>query len=438
MADNLLLNSFLTGASGLSISGTTGYTGWTGTTGPAITGSTGQGITGPTGSFATGATGPALTGPTGYGITGPTGSGVTGPTGTDMTGPQGSPATGATGPNITGPTGSPSSGYTGYSGYIGSTGVTGPTGTNALAELGLFLITANTYQTGSTGSPAAQLSWSPAEGILIGSGATTATIGTLTKDGITYNTLAHVSNFPFTTPNIEWSPTLALWSAIQGDGTGVATSTNATGWTQQTGVSGTTFLNSGTVIILKWSNTFSRFYVGSQSTGTSAVYSSTDGITYTLQTSNRTALSFDESSTMIVAVGDNGPQYSTDGVTWQNGNIATGMASVAYSSTLGLWAATPRANIGNIYTSTDGINWTTTANATNSFRCISWSPDLQIFIIAGDNGLEASTNGISYQKLYVPGITAKYGVLYINEWGMLIAVGNSNQILYSPKRFVYP
>ena len=439
MADSLLLNTFLTGAAGLSISGTTGYTGWTGPTGPGITGPTGGSATGPTGTLSTGFTGAGITGPTGAGDTGPTGPSITGPTGPYTTGPTGSDTTGATGPGISGPTGAGITGPTGATGFTGADGITGPTGASSLAQLGLFILTANTYQTGSTGSLGAQIAWSPAEGIMIASGvASPTTTGIITKDGISFNTLVHSTSFPFTGGTIEWSPTLALWSGIVNGGTGVATSTNATGWTQQTGVVGTPFLTSGNYIHLKWSSTFSQFYVGSSNTTAQAIYSSADGITYTLQTSTRTALSFDESSNMIVSVGDDGPQYSTDGVTWQNGNSTTGMASVAYSSNLGLWVATNRNGNGDVYTSTDGINWTTTANALTSFRQISWSNGLQCFVVAGDNGLEASTNGTSYQELYIPGILPRYGVRYIDEWGMLITVGNNNQILFTPKRFIYP
>ena len=270
------------------------------------------------------------------------------------------------------------------------------------------------------------------------SGEFTAALGDLTADGLTYNTLQHLSNYPYTQATIEWSPSLALFSSIVQGGTGVATSTNGTGWTAQTGVSHTGFLASGDDSRIKWSTTFSRFYIGSVSTGTFAIYSSTDGITYTLQSSNRTAIAFDESSSMVVAVGDNGPQYTTDGVTWQNGNIATGMAGVAYSSTLGLWVATNRTGNTNAYTSADGINWTTVSGVLTVFRGITWIPTLQVFVVFGDSGMQVSTNGTTYQKVYAPGALARYGGRYISEWGMLITVGNSTQVLTTPKRFIYP
>jgi hypothetical protein len=309
---------------------------------------------------------------------------------------------------------------------------------NATAELGAFILTASTYQTGSTGIGAAQVAWSSSLGVAIISSEQNTQVAGYTTDGITYNGFVHSTNYPFTQATVAWSPTLALFSSIVAGGTGVATSTNATGWTQQTGVSHTGFLNSGNDTRIHWSTTFSRFYVGSTSTGAFSVYSSADGITYTLQSATRTAVSFDSSPSMIVGVGDNGPMYSTDGVTWNNGNIATGMAGVAYSSTLGLWVATNRTGNTEAFTSTDGINWTTITGALSVNRAIIWISSLEVFVAFGDAGLELSTTGTSWQKMYIPGLIDRYGGLYIDEWGMLIAVGNINQPAFTPKRFVYP
>jgi hypothetical protein len=130
-----------TGSTGST--GSTGPTGRTGATGPrGLTGATGAGIAGATG--VTGATGPrGLTGATGAGITGATGvTGATGPRG--LTGATGAGITGATGAQgLIGPTG-PAGGGSG-DGATGATGLQGATGSPGIPYLSAWLPVLNGF-----------------------------------------------------------------------------------------------------------------------------------------------------------------------------------------------------------------------------------------------------------------------------------------------------
>ncbi len=383
----------------------------TGPTGP----SSSTGPTGPVGSSAdTGATGP--TGPSSS--TGPTGavgsSGVSGPTG-----PVGSSGvSGATGP-------------TGPSSSTGPTGATGPTGSFTDPAFAKYFFSTN--YTNQVFFAATQVAFAEPLKLALKSGVE-GRRPSWSLDGLTWtNTPA----YPQSRSCADWSPTLALFSAVEIGGTNINTSVDGQTWTPRPAVV-TLFDNSGNGTRLRWSSLFGRFYNGSKDLN-NRIYSSTDGITYTLQSSNRRAITFTTGTDRVVAVGDDGPQYTTDGTTWINSISTSSMAGVAYSSTLDLFVGTGRAIPTESYTSTDGgVTWTAhTASLPTNGRALEWVPEFQIFVATGDGGVLISTDGEKFERVFIPGITTKYGSKYIPEWGIFLAVSNNTQISSTPKRFIF-
>jgi len=109
---------------------------------------------------------------------------------------------------------------------------------------------------------------------------------------------------------------------------------------------------------------------------------------------------------------------SLDGITWTTRNIAygyfqgTNLEAVTWSSSLNLWVAgqsvnLPNSGVDRIWTSPDGINWSsrnlpTPAVNGLSVRSVIWIPALGKFLATGDDGQSAgfyfssSTDGITW------------------------------------------
>lgn len=256
-----------------------------------------------------------------------------------------------------------------------------------------------------------------------------------TINGATYAQLTT----PFSNPFIEYSPQLNIYACIDGNGTAVYTSVNASSgagnYTLRPSV--TTPFNS---FFLKWIPFFGRFYTSSSDTARQ-VYSSTDGITWATQASTRLPYNFAFSAKLatLVAVGDGGTQYTKDGVTWLPGSTAAKMSDVVWCDLYDCFVAIPRAApLGIIWRSVDGINWTSTVTGfTTNIRSLVWSDDLTLFIAAGDSDVMwISQDGFNWKRVQlVTSALASYGAIYIPRWGMYISSGIGLFVRVSPKLF---
>lgn len=240
-------------------------------------------------------------------------------------------------------------------------------------------------------------------------------------------------------PVIGYSPSLNLYTCVNGAGTEISTSPTAVDgtWTVRT-----PFPVNFSADKLQWIPELGRYYCGC-SNATSKIASSTDGINWEQQSTDRENRGVAYSPTLkrLVAVGANGTQYSDDGKTWvTTGGTTASMASVTYSPYWKEFVAIPYiASPGRLYRSTNGINWSfsTTPFAAN-LRSIIWIEDLMVYVICGDNDtFWVSSDGRTVRKIQTPGGTeAFYGSGYIPQWGLYIAGGISDKIRISPKLFV--
>jgi hypothetical protein len=283
----------------------------------------------------------------------------------------------------------------------------------------------------------AQLAFSPIAKTLVLSGITGGGI-TTSSDGITFTTS---TTFPVFGGSVAYSPLLNIFSSTEINGNTINTSPDGITWTTHSPVP----QNFSEINRLIWLSDFNKFYVGSSDT-VNRVYSSVDGINYIGSSAiSRDAwnLTSNGKGSLIVAVGIDGPQYSTDGINWINSSSSIGMTDVAYSSFLGYFVSTNRYNgLGldtDTYSSTDGDIWTTHPGIpTGNGRCITWIPSLRVFVIGGDTGLFISEDGFTFRQIYIQSpVPTYYGVGFVEEWGMLFGLANNSKLTYTPKLFTF-
>jgi hypothetical protein len=284
---------------------------------------------------------------------------------------------------------------------------------------------------------ASQLAFSPIEKIAVFSGIGGQGIFT-SPDGITFTKSV---TFPVLSGSVAYSPSLNIFSSTEFDGNAINTSTNGIDWTTHNPAPQNFYVNNK----LTWLSDFNKFYVGSNDT-IKRIYSSVDGKNYIGSSAiSRLVreLSSNGKGSLIVAVGDNGPQYSTDGINWINSSSSIGMTAVAYSPFLGYFISTNRNNgLGlatDTYSSTDGDIWTTHPGIpTGDGRSIAWIPSLRVFVIGGDAGLYISEDGFTFRQIYIEGtVPTYYGVDFVEEWGMLFGLSNNSFLTYTPKLFIF-
>jgi|GEM_PF-1840456 len=208
--------------------------------------------------------------------------------------------------------------------------------------------------------------------------------------------------------SIAWSPSLNLYAAIAGSGTGnrVMTSPDGINWTTRTSAADNAW-NS-----IAWSSSLNLFAAVAGSGTGNRIMTSPDGINWTTRTSAADnawlsiAWSPDLNLFATVAVSGTGNRVMTspDGINWTIRTSAADNAwnSIAWSPSLNLFAAVAASGTGNrVMTSPDGINWTIrTSAADNAWLSIAWSPDLNLFAaVAGSgtgNRVMTSPDGINW------------------------------------------
>lgn len=202
---------------------------------------------------------------------------------------------------------------------------------------------------------------------------------------------------------LTWSPvftsntTVALYSAAYLNGrylvggaagtTNIVTSTNGTTW------SATTKPTSGDIYAFAYG---ASRYVAVGANSTNAILYSTDALTWSAVTTGPAVDMFDVAfgNSVFVAVGTSGAIFSSsDGVTWTTRSAgANTFNKVIYANSL--FVAVGAA--GRIYTSPDGATWTLqTSGTSNQLNDIVWSGTT--FCIVGNSGtVLTSTNGTTW------------------------------------------
>ncbi len=120
---------------------------------------------------------------------------------------------------------------------------------------------------------------------------------------------------------------------------------------------------------------------------------------------------------------------SNNGATWTVNapgiptNIGSDVTSIAYGN--GVFVATIQANI---YSSSNGINWSNRSNATNSAFAVTYGNN--IFVAIGQNGTaRKSSDGITWTISTSATTAGMYGITYGN--GIFVAVGNTGAVQYT-------
>ena len=238
-------------------------------------------------------------------------------------------------------------------------------------------LTTNGFLT--SGIPTSTTWWNVATN---GSGTIVATNGdgtnvyVSTNAGATWTTAAH--NLGFTAGDVVFGNGLFVLAPSTGTGTNISTSSNGTTWTQRTGVlptvTGAYRLGYGQI-----SGVNGYVAIGADTATTTVVKTSTDGITWTTRT--------------FPAIGQNG---------------ATTFYTLAWNGSL--WVAiTGQASTTSYATSSDGVNWTARAVSnmggliTNSQLPRQLVVQGTTFVLLGNGGvLYTSTDGIAWTSRGAP------------------------------------
>ena len=205
----------------------------------------------------------------------------------------------------------------------------------------------------------------------------------------------------------------------------VLSSTDGTTWGMQT-ISGNPTLEDVIYSGGKW------IIVGDGGT----VYTSTDGTSWTSEVSGTSGDIYGLASngTLNVAAALNGDvTRSTDGISWTKINLAASLFAVEYGNGQFVMVG----NQGKVFTSPDGVSWTSRASGTtNSLNRVIYGNNL--FVVVGQVGTSYTTgfiltspDGITWTPRTIPSGTGPLsGVIYAG--GQFIAAGYGGNLISSP------
>ncbi len=196
--------------------------------------------------------------------------------------------------------------------------------------------------------------------------------------------------------SVTWAPSLNLFCAVSGSGSGnrVMTSPDGVTWTIRTSAADNNWTS------VTWAPSLNLFCAVSATGSGNRVMTSPDGVTWTIRTSaadnNWTSVTWAPSLNLFCAVSITGSgnrvMTSPDGVTW---TIRTSAAdnlwiSVTWAPSLNLFCAVSISGSGNgnrVMTSPDGVTWTIRASAAdNQWISVTWAPSLNLFCAVSGSG----------------------------------------------------
>lgn len=187
--------------------------------------------------------------------------------------------------------------------------------------------------------------------------------------------------------------------------------------------------------------------VSNQLCVTTKTVSSTWTVRTSAQAGQLRAVAWSPSLGMFAAVGDTGTnrvQTSTNGTSWSVQSEPTGanFFGIAWSPALGMFAAVSNnGGTSSVITSTDGVTWTARTTPNKEWIAIAWSPELGMFAaVANNNGgatdkVMTSTDGITWTSRTAANNNRWRGITWSPELGLFCAVAilaTANHVMTSP------
>lgn len=255
----------------------------------------------------------------------------------------------------------------------------------------------------------------------------------LSSDGITWDPQTAASAVTWTA--VTWSNTLRRFVAVAFDGT---TATNT-----MYSDDGVTWLNGTTTQANQWYSVCwspaLKLYCATSLNGTNRVMTSSDGITWSVQTSpigQWYGVCWADHLNLFAAISITGSvMTSPDGIAWslQTGGIGTGH-DITYSPELGLLCAVGLTGTRSM-TSPDGVNWTLHGSTpAASWRRVRWAKDLGLFVaIASGGQIMTSPNGSTWTLRTAPEANQWYGLAYAEDLKIVCAtsITGTNRVMTS-------
>ena len=270
--------------------------------------------------------------------------------------------------------------------------------------------------------------------VVIGGGVSTSAFNT-SANGLTYVAAGGQTAITTNVFGIAYSPTLALWVAVGAGTNSIATSTNGSTWTGQTGI--TLFSTAGRSIT--WNG---NMFIAT-GTGTNVAATSTNGTTW-LGTSATTgynswnALGIRQVTTVAGGSGTNTLAYSFDGgLSWYPNGIGlftTAVYMIAWNGNY--WVAVGQGGSFTIATAPDGITWTgQSAIFSTAGYGVVWCNSISLWIAvgAGTNAIATSPNGSTWTQrtALLLFTTGAYAVAWNGTVALAIGAGAGSTVAIS-------
>ena len=348
-------------------------------------------------------------------------------------GPQGlQGAQGAQGP--TGPAGT-----TGASGAAGATGATGRTGgipAPFYAARQIKSAWSTTTTPSTTNSSLSYMTWSPEVGLFVAVGGSSATNSIFTSpDGVTWAARSNPASGSNVLTGVVWAPEMGLFIGLTNYNTPI-TSPDGITWTARTGN------GSGTWITCAYSPQL-KLFVAMGTSYSAGVLTSSDGVNWTRTTTGFPSYNGGPSGSSTIWVPELGIfcsvlafmtssncLVSSDGTTWTLRSLPStislgvgGGTCICWSPDLGILLMA--AGNSQVAISKDALTWTVYPSPVN-FSQMLWAPELGLFVasVSSTNAIYTSPDGITWSTTsgIFPSTGGWAAMVYSSELGVVAAL----------------
>ena len=334
----------------------------------------------------------------------------------------------------TGPTGT-----TGAAGAAGATGATGRTGGIPAPFYAARLIKSawsTTTTPTTTNSSLSNTTWSPEVGLFVAIGGSSATNSIFTSpDGVTWTARSNPASGSNVLTGVVWAPEMGLFIGLTNYNTPI-TSPDGVTWTARTGN------GSGTWITCAYSPQL-KLFVAMGTTYSAGVLTSSDGINWTRTTTGFPSYNGGPSGSSTIWVPELGIfcsvlafmtssncLVSSDGTTWTLRSLPStinlgvgGGTCICWSPDLGILLMA--AGSSQVAISKDAVTWTVYPSPVN-FSQMLWAPELGLFVasVASTNAIYTSPDGITWTTTsgIFPSTGGWAAMVYSSELGVVAAL----------------